>query len=500
MIRKISPKILLLGIVVLSLFTWYFAREVAGVSGFPLDDAWIHQTYARSLAQGEGWSFTPGEVSAGATAPFWVLLLVPGYWLGVAPFAWVMILAVIQLWGVGALGISAWQRIGLGNQWWGFACASLLVIEWHLIWAGLSGMETLLYGLISLAVITLLLELNRNPRSKTLFWVVVGAVVGLGVWVRPEAVTLLAPIGVAAGLDSGKPPKIRLKHLLLSFAGFSLFFGTYLGFNRWLAGAWWPNTFYAKQAEYSALQEIPLLSRLVEQFSPLMAGVLIALMPGFIFLIYRSLKQRDWVLLSGAAWALGHVGMYALRLPVIYQHGRYVIPAIPLFVVLGFVGTFQLVSTLRGERTKWLLSRVWGGVIIGFLGLFWLLGIRAYLDDVALIDGEMVAAAAWLADNTAEDDLIAAHDIGAIGYFTKRPIVDLAGLVSPDVIPFIRDEPALVEYLDQRCPAYLVTFPDWYALLPELGEPVYQTDTQVTRDLGGENMVIYRWLGEGACD
>jgi len=309
-------------------------------------------------------------------------------------------------------------------------------------------METLLYGLISLAVITLLLELNRNPRSKTVVWVAVGAIVGLGVWVRPEAVTLLAPIGVAAGLDSGKPPKIRLKHLLLSFAGFSLFFGTYLGFNRWLAGAWWPNTFYAKQAEYSALQEIPLLSRLVEQFSPLMAGVLIALMPGFIFLIYRSLKQRDWVLLSGAAWTLGHVGMYALRLPVIYQHGRYVIPAIPLFVVLGFVGTFQLVSTLRGERTKWLLSRVWGGVIIGFLGLFWLLGIRAYLDDVALIDGEMVAAAAWLADNTAEDELIAAHDIGAIGYFTKRPIVDLAGLVSPDVVPFIRDEPALVEYLE----------------------------------------------------
>jgi len=33
----------------------------------------------------------------------------------------------------------------------------------------------------------------------------------------------------------------------------------------------------------------------------------------------------------------------------------------------------------------------------------------------------------------ADDDLIAAHDIGAIGYFAPRPILDLAGLISPDV-------------------------------------------------------------------
>ena len=43
--------------------------------GFPLDDAWIHQTYARNLATLGEWSFVPGQPSAGSTAPLWSLLL-----------------------------------------------------------------------------------------------------------------------------------------------------------------------------------------------------------------------------------------------------------------------------------------------------------------------------------------------------------------------------------------------------------------------------------------
>jgi hypothetical protein len=499
MTKRISPYILLAGLVGLSLLGWWIGRQVAGVTGFPLDDAWIHQTYARSLAQGDGWSFTPGEPSAGATAPFWVLLLIPGYWFGLAPFGWVIFLAVVQLWTVGALGFTTWKMLGLGHKSWGLACSALLVLEWHLIWAALSGMETLLYGLISLAVITILLTMSSKSEEKLTGWLALGALVGLAVWVRPEAVTLLAPIGVSVLLTTDKPLKTRLSHLLITGLGFSVMFGLYLGFNRWLAGTWWPNTFYAKQAEYSSLQAVPLLTRLLTQFSPLMAGVLFALLPGFIFNIYLSFKQRSWISLSAAAWVLGHVTMYAIRLPVIYQHGRYVIPVVPLFVLLGFVGTYQLISGLQAQRIKWLTSRLWGGIIISFLGLFWFLGIQSYLEDVSMIDGEMVITANWLVANTAEDDLIAAHDIGAIGYFSQRPIVDLAGLVSPDVISFIRDENSLLQYLDQLCPKYLVSFPDWYQLLPEKGEPVFQTNTQITRDSDRENMVIYRWVGDGNC-
>ena len=101
------------------------------------------------------------------------------------------------------------------------------------------------------------------------------------------------------------------------------------------------------------------------------------------------------------------------------------------------------------------------------------IGAAAFATDVAIINGEMVVVAQWLDRNTPPDALIAAHDIGAIGYFTRRPILDLAGLISPEVIPFIRDEAKLGEWMKAKGAQYLVTFPKWYPQLsasPDLSE------------------------------
>ena len=57
-------------VTILSLLVWVAVSIQRGTVGFPLDDGWIHQTYARSLAAGHGWAYSPGEPSAGATAPF----------------------------------------------------------------------------------------------------------------------------------------------------------------------------------------------------------------------------------------------------------------------------------------------------------------------------------------------------------------------------------------------------------------------------------------------
>src|SRR5512135_3568930 len=56
--------------------------------GFPLDDAWIHATYARNLAIRGEWSFLPGQPSAGSTSPLWRLLLAAGARIGLAPTWW----------------------------------------------------------------------------------------------------------------------------------------------------------------------------------------------------------------------------------------------------------------------------------------------------------------------------------------------------------------------------------------------------------------------------
>ncbi len=120
-------------------------------------------------------------------------------------------------------------------------------------------------------------------------------------------------------------------------------------------------------------------------------------------------------------------------------------------------------------------------------------GAVTYAQDVAIIDSEMVNTSEWISANTPENAVIAAHDIGALGYFGNRKILDLAGLISPDVSPFIRDEKQLAAYLNQNGADYLMTFPDWYRDLVRNITPVYQSSGKFSPAAGGENMAVYLW-------
>ena len=61
-----------------------FASSRVHGPGFPLDDAWIHMTYARNLGQSGEWAFVPGKPSGGSTAPLWTGLLAVGFALAAA--------------------------------------------------------------------------------------------------------------------------------------------------------------------------------------------------------------------------------------------------------------------------------------------------------------------------------------------------------------------------------------------------------------------------------
>jgi hypothetical protein len=166
-------------------------------------------------------------------------------------------------------------------------------------------------------------------------------------------------------------------------------------------------------------------------------------------------------------------------------------PAYFVWSLAGLIGWVQFDSSSAVKRV---LSRAWVISVLLVSLAFWVIGARAYAHDVAIIESEMVAAARWVASNTPPDALIAAHDIGALGYFAQRNLLDLAGLVSPQVIPFIRDEPRLAEFLDARRAEYLVTFPNWYPQLVQRAGWLYATGGAFSPLQGGENMTVYRWL------
>jgi hypothetical protein len=376
---------------------------------------------------------------------------------------------------------------------WEIGAGLLLAVEWHLVWAASSGMETLLFCALTLTVFVWLFSMMKESTSKQdWMWFGVGLLIGLSVWVRPEGLTLLGPAGFMVVISQGSWRR-RVKRSILVLSGFALIFGFYLGFNQWLAGTWWPNTFYAKHAEYAAHRQFPLSQRLVSQFSLLIVGVGIVLLPGFLYSLYSSCQKKSWGMVSAWLWVVGFVGLYAFRLPVTYQHGRYIMPVLPIFYLLGYLGVAGMVRTDTSIQWQRIMGLVWVLLIPAINIGFWLLGAQAYAKDVAFINSEMVVMAQWIEDNIGDNEVIAAHDIGALGYFAQRPILDLAGLVSPQVIPFIRDEGLLKLYLDENHLTYLITFPSWYPGLVKGVREIYYTGGQFSQAPGGENMTVYLW-------
>lgn len=464
--------------------------------GFPLDDAWIHQTYARQLGQQGEWAFLPGQPSAGSTSPLWTLLLAPAHAINLGPYIWTYLLGGVLLWLNSLTGfflLLHLQRTSAAvletrdGQRWAFWGAIFLILEWHLVWAAGSGMETLLFAWLSLLVIVMV----SNPSTQ---WWKSGVLIGISVWVRPDGVTLLGPALLILLLMFWKDDRwILLKKVAELLGGFGLCFGGYLLFNYLVAGAWWPNTFFAKQAEYAILRSLPYGERLLAQWRLPLVGAGALLLPGFLWYGWQAWEGRRWPELAAWVWAPAYLALYAWRLPVTYQYGRYAIPAMNVFFVLGLAGWICGLRQLKSIRRKRLLERTWLLAQMILLLVFWGRGAAEYALGVAVIETEMVAVAHWVAQNTPEQALIAAHDIGALGYFGQRRLVDLAGLVSPEVIPFIRDEEMLAKYLDDQGADFLVTFPGWYPRLVQGRQLIFRTQGSYSLQMGGENMAVYRW-------
>ena len=465
--------------------------------GLPLDDAWIHQTYARNLAELGQWAFIPGQPSAGSTAPLWTAILAAGYWLRLNPLVYAYGVGLVML-GLVAWLASRWVKVLVPERaGWVWPVGVLLTLEWHLVWASLSGME-----ILPLAGLALLICLATE--AKWLGPGRLGLLIGLGAWLRPDALTLVVvPLG---GLLLGNRRKI-LPGLVWFAAGLSAVLTPYLLWQQSLSGQFWPNTAFAKQAEYAVLRDIPFAIRLAAQAGipggwlgaagldpggPLV-GVMAILAPGLALYVLTQLRVRRWDRLLPLVWSVAYLGLYAARLPATYQHGRYAMPVLPVWIVLacaGMLGGLRPRSAQLGSRV---LARSWIALLPIIAGYFWLAGARAYGQDVAIIESEMVDSARWLAGHTPPGAVVAAHDIGALGYFGQRSLIDLAGLIDSSVIPILRDQPALARYVSERGADYLMTFPGWYPQLTAGKVPLYVTGGRFSLAAGSENMTVYRW-------
>ena len=472
--------ILLLAVGLLLAYWRGTLAETGGVLGAPLDDAWIHFQFARSLSQGDGFSYVPGVPTPGSTAPLWTLLLA-----GVALFTdRLMAPALLLSGGFFLLTILLTERLAraaTGRWEVGLAAALGVALTGRLLWAGLSAMEVTLFAALSLAAVLAYQRRGLDPLTAILF--------GLASQTRPEGQVLfaLAAAGAGWGLlrDAARRRQWRAWLPLLGALGvYGLIQLPYALFSLSVTGRPLPNTFYAKSSggdlySWRTLRETLLLHW---QDNPVAALLLL------LGLIPLWRRQR-----LSAAWLLCLLLLVPAIVPFVWHHGRYTLPLVPFQMIAAAAGLFWLADRLRRRGLTALLLALFA------LGGAW--GVPAWggmlANNVREVEEIDVALGRWLAANVPAADVVAVDDIGAIVYLSPRPIVDLNGLVSPEMWAARADpdfSAATVHLLAARDVAYLAVFPAWHAPLvanPEMARPVARFQTATQTIIGAREAAVY---------
>lgn len=508
---------------------WIQAARQANGFGFPLDDSWIHLQIARNLAGGQGWSFNPGQLTGGATSPLWILLIAPLFYLGGDVTVWVKALGAL-LFVVNVLLVADVARLATGDQRVGLAAGALAALQPALIWTAFSGMETGLYLLLFLLSLrSLILVERRGPRAAyaSTAWL------ALAGWARPELWALL-PLAWAYLFWRRRDLTAGRWWVHVGIAVLAI--GSFAAFNMVLWGHPTPTTMAAKQAHLGGFSQQGLAVALLTRASRFFTGidlllrsqniVLLACLAGVLLLVQRRpdagkrlLYLVGVIVIGAAVIAAVNVGMLSFQT---YRRAAHLLVSMNVLVAAGLVAVYDLLrqpalsAFLAGQQNTaprpWLRPRSerWRDVVLICLATTALViqaqAVRTwssrYANDVRSINQADVATGMWLAANTPAGAVVAANDVGAIAYFSQRPIFDMIGLTSPESIDVLRRTRYLSEERDRQMKElllarqvdYVAIFPTWFPWLaqdPMLHEVQRFTVASPTA-LGGEEVVIYQ--------
>jgi hypothetical protein len=451
--------------------------------GFPLDDAWIHQTYARNLGLHGVMAFSPGQPSTGSTSFGWTILLALGYSLNVPFFLWTYLLG-----GVFSIA-TAFTAARLSHEYFGnfmnaVIVAIICILEWHLAWAAVSGMEICLFTFLTL-LFFLLLNRNRSPF-------LLGGLTGLIVLVRPEGIILALVYAFKLTLTQPREIKRIILDATIFLITFSVMISPWIIFNFMYSQRPFPNTISAKFMVYGYPWTLgKSLTYLWNVLIFFLNGPLMLLIPGAGFAIHNAFRARDPRLFYPVAWFFILIGLYAVALPAIYDHGRYLMPLIPLIIIYGIEGLDHLLN--RFVRARLLRSTVWLS-LFSMVIILLINGASDYAFRVRLFDIVHIQVTKWININTPQEAVIATHDIGIIGYYTERQIVDLAGLVTPEIVPIMNDPKKMADYVRVKQVTYVIVYSGYYRELLNLlnGQLVFSPGAEQLREMGVEPFEVYK--------
>lgn len=450
-------------------------------TGLPLDDAWIHLVYARSLSAFEGFAYNEGVAEAGSTSPLWSILLAPLFWLRLP---WdISLVAFVKAIGVvcgvctsvfAHLLASKLSRTPRAGLFAGAVAGLATSLDASLAFARVSGME------VPLATALLLAAFFFLAAGRDLL---AGLAFALGLLARPElGVAVGCAVGIAfydrrrrADLDG----KVRARGERALFLPTAAVLLLVVGYCLHVAGRPAPNTFYAKYGAFSALERLSDLGTVLSAlesttFLRFGAYALLACAGAWwllasrasppssaVYTVARSFPIATLSLLLSLLW-VHHI---AQAEPFYWQ--RYLLPLVPPLLVLAAIAVGACADRgweiLRGEAPRSALPVILcvAGLVLAAAPLPVLPASLSeasarYASNCENINEMQVQIALWLRDNAAEGTWIATHDAGALRFLSGHPVLDLAGLNEHRM-----GTPRAPEAMREAQPRYFVIFPSW---------------------------------------
>ena len=413
---------------------WFVCDRAPGTAaalvGLPLDDAWIHMVYARSLAALQGFAYNPGELETGSSSPLWAGLLVPASL--VARLAAISVVLPAKITGVlvatgASLGAARLARaLGHGNA-VELGCGLVVAIEPSLAFAAVSGMEILLAGGIVLWAFAALSEKRLRTAS------VLAALAPLA---RPELVLLTILVLIVVERDmhlEKKPWAARLAVLIPTFSCV----GGWMLYCFLVSGYPLPNTFYAKfssRQDFLAHNLGLLVGHVTPSWTFFSTGVGFLLWALGAIVLCRSGLLARLIATFPLLFLLAVCSSQLIREPSPFYWQRYFLPALPLLLVTMVIGVAHAVGWALQQRTQRL--RVVLTVAAALASIVACAGLPGSLRDRAHlyawncqnIQELNVAMAMWLRDHAPVGETLAVTDAGAARYFSDRRVFDALGL------------------------------------------------------------------------
>lgn len=474
----------------------YALNQNAGF-GFPLDDPWIHLTFAKNLVDYHSFSYFKNEMAtAGSTSPIYTLLLAVGFYLTNNEFvlSYILGIAFLILSGMAFYKLSSLEFEK--ENYYALIFTGIFVADKWLNFISLSGMETTMF--IFILIGTVYFYKKRKVIPFAIF-------LGLIMWGRPDGLIFICAIVLdylVAKHFSKSDKNIILfnKNELIKIGIISgAIVILYLIMNLTLSGSILPNTYTAKITYYVSKLEARGNFLKFEVWQYFTAGGYGIIMVGFIFstlkMLYDLFKKKYNPNIIYIAFSLALVFVYWLKMPYAHRFGRYMMPIIPFFILvsgIGFRDLFKLFGSYFKNRNFAVGIYLFVSVVILMYSVKdYLENKEQYATECKYINDRQVAAALWIKNNTNENEIVATHDVGAIGFYCGRKIVDVAGLVTPELITKINDDnynEFLTDYLKKANVSYLIFLNEWNRVVNQ--NPLFTTLNR----LPPEVMEIYKFI------